>query len=303
MATGLLAHLNELSEQDCAITGQAGDWAATAPLDALKTLPLVDAAVSTRIGSRDEPVVLEWEWDRPVDLTYAGLYRTNLWKTGRIRLEAFKTSARTSLAFTTQHASGIDRLVLPGLYDPKTLRFGGENTVLGQLGAREFLRYPTNIHVTMPLCSAQVLRWTVYGPAYRVTGSRYSTTEQAYRIGFGWAGDSLAFDRHVGASAEGYRRGGKVTGLAGGGVAVEPGRGRRTATLDRTVNEAGDRDRLFDLVNFLDADRPAVWLPDTDSAFDCYRYGGLFQVIEDFSQKYLNDLHSAATISLGEVTT
>jgi hypothetical protein len=303
MATGLLAHINELSEQDCDITGLAADWAATAPLDALKTLPLVDAAVSTRIGTRDEPVVLEMEWPRPIDLTYAGLYRTNLWKTGRIRLEAFKTSARTSLAFSTQGVGGIDRLVLPGLYDPKTLRWGGENTVLGQLGAREFLRYPTNVHVVMPLCSAQVLRWTIYGPAYRVTGSRYSTTEQAYRIGFGWAGDSLQFDRHVGASAEGYRRSGKVTELAGGGVAVEPGRGRRTATLDRTVNEAGDRDRLFDLVNFLDADRPAVWLPDIASPFDCYRYGGLFQVTEDFSQKYLNDLHSAATISLGEVTT
>jgi hypothetical protein len=48
---------------------------------------------------------------------------------------------------------------------------------------------------------------------------------------------------------------------------------------------------------------PGVWIGHTDSAFHCYRYGGLFQVIEDFSQKYLNDLHSAATISLGEVTT
>lgn len=303
MGFGLLAHINEVSEQPCAITGATGDWAVSAPLVALKTLPLVDAAVSTRIGDRDEPVVFEMEWDRPIDMTYAGLFKTSLWKTGRVRLEAFKTSARTALAFTTQHASGIDRLVLPGLYDPKTLRFSGENTLFGQLGAREFIRYPTNVHVVMPLVSAQVLRWTLYGPSYRVTGSRYVTTETAYRIGYAWAGDSLQFERHIGGSAEGYRRGGKVTDLPGGGVSVEPGRGRRTAFVDRAVNEAGDRDRIFDIMTFLDADRPAVWLPNTDSAYENFRYGGLMQALEDYQHKYLNDLHSAGMISLGEVTT
>jgi len=300
---GLLAHLNEVAEQPCAVTGATGDWSLTAPLDAMKALPLVDAAVSTRIGTVDAPVVFEVEFERPTFLTYAGLFRTNLWKTGRIRFEAFKTAARTALAYSTQGVVGIDRLVLPGLYDPKSLRFGAENTLFGQLGAREYIRYPTNIHVVLPLISAQVLRWTVYGPAYRVVGSGYSTSETAYRIGHAWAGDSLQFERHVGGSSEGYKRGGKVTELAGGGVSVEPGRGRRLATLDRQVNEAGDRDRLYDLITFLDADRPAVWLPDTDSPFDCFRYGGLFQVTEDYAHKYLNDLHTTSTITLGEVTT
>lgn len=301
MGYGLLSHINEVAEQDCAITG--ADWTVTAPLDALKTLPLVDAAVSTRLGSRAEPVVFEIEYQTPIDISYAGLFRTSLWKTGRYRLEAFKTSARTALAFTTQYASGVDRLVLPGLVDPKTLRLNAENTLYGQLGAREFITYPTNIHVVLPTVSAQVLRWTLYGPSYRVTGSRYSTAEQAYRIGLAWAGDAFLFERHAGASGEGYKRGGKVTELPGGGVSVEPGRGRRTAFVDRTVNEAGERDRLFDILTFLDADRPAVWLPNTDNEFDNFRYGGLMQVTEDYQHKYLNDLHSAGTISLGEVTT
>ena len=272
------------------------DWLPTSPLDAMKGRPLSDPAISSRLGTPADPVWVEWAWNLPIDLLYAGLFKTNLRQSCRWRLEAWGPGG--DLAYTSRRPDGEDQSVVSGLFDPAGLRWGADNLFRGDWPDKLFYRYPTNVHAVVPdLPRVTRLRWTLYGPAYRPDRS----DDTGYRIGLGWAGDGLLFVRHAG-DGEGYKPGDTVLTADGGGRWVEPGVGARTATIDRSVSEPNERDTFFDLAVQVNLSGAVVFLPDVDNPPRNTRYGGLFTKTNDHSHKHLSDELSAATVELIEVT-
>lgn len=294
MGMGYLADRNEVAESHCTITSNA-TWLPSGPLDALRTTPLIDAAVSSDLGTEGAPVWIEFAWEFPVDLTYTGIHDTNLRQASGYRVEAWFDAAKTQQAFTTQE-NGRDRKVVPPLTDPAKMRFGAPNQLRGDLDPRDFRLYPTNVHVTVPLCRARVLRWSFWGSAYEAD----DTDAAGYRIGLAWAGDGLSFDRHVGGSGESIKSNDERIETPGGGVWVEPGISKRVALIDRTVTDKTLRDALFDMANRAGKHKPMVWLPDTDSPADCFRYGGLFRRFDDHGHKYIAPQYTSGGLELEE---
>jgi len=295
MGMGYLADQNELVLSACEITSNVA-FAATAPLESLRTTPLIDPAVSAVVGTEDEPVVIEVEYEHPIDLTYAGLFDTNLRQEAYYRFEAFADAGRTERLFTTTDASGLERNVVPPLTDPELMRAGAPNQMRGDLPPRDFMLLPTNLHVTVPLCPALVLRWTLWGRAYRPDDS----DDSGYSVGLAWAGDGLPISRHVGGSGDGVKDGDEVITTPGGGVWVEPGIPRRVALIDRTATDLHLRDEIFKLVLRGGKRKPLVWLPDMDSPADCFLYGGLYRRAGDYQHKFISRRYVSNSLDLEE---
>lgn len=294
---GFLSDRNEIATAGCALTSNVA-WAETAPLEALRTTPLIDAAVSSVLGTAAEPVVIDAVWDSPIFLTYGGLFDTNLRQSAFVRFEAFADAAGESLLFTTVNAAGRDRRVVPPLTDPATLRFGAPNQMRGDLDPRDFRLYPTHVHVIVPLCRVRRVRWTIWGGAYQEDDS----PDTAYRIGLAWAGDGLFFSRHVGASAESVKSGDERIETPGGGVWVEPGLAKRVALIDRTVTDPALRDAFFDMALRNGKSRPLVWLPNVIDPGACFRYGGLFRRSDDHQHKHIARGYASSSLELEEWT-
>lgn len=277
------------------ITSNVG-WLPSSPLDAAKGLPLADAAVSERVGTAASPVHIDWTWDRPVDVIYAGLFKTNLRQSARWRVEAFGRG--DVLLYSTVRADGSDRAVVGGMTDPRLLRWGASNGFRGDWPDSIFFRYPTNVHCVLPLSRVMRLRWTLYGPAYRPD----RTADTGYRLGLGWAGDGLLFERHAG-DADGYQPGDMVTKPEGGGRWAEPGVGARTASIDRSVVDKDERDAQYDLSVLINNSKPVVWLPNVNSQYDNMRYGGIFCRDNKHGHRHVTSmLASVDSIDLIEVT-
>lgn len=286
---------NDPDENPCAVTSNTG-WAGTAPLASLLTTPLADAAVSDRIGTAADPVIIDFEWEFLIDLAYAGLFSVNLWQESFCRMEAFSDSARTVKVADTRYPNGRDRRVIPGLYDPATLQPGLPNWLRGGLRSKDFRLYSTNIHANVPLCRARVVRWTLWGGAYRPDG----TDDGVYRIGLGWAGDGLALTRHTPGSGDGVKTNTEITEMPGGSTWAEPGMRKRTATIDLALVEEGVRDKLFDSAHRAGNEKPIVYLPDVASPEKCFRYGGAFRRVGDHEHKLLPPRYASTTINLLE---
>ncbi|SMH30528.1 hypothetical protein [Azospirillum agricola] len=283
-------------ENPCAVTSPGTSWATTAPLAALLTTPLVDAAVSDRLGTADDPVVIDMEWVFPVDLAYGGLFSVNLWQEARCRMEAWLDTGRTVKVADTRYPNGRDRRVIPGLYDPKTLQPGYASWLRGGLRNKEFRLYSTNIHANVPLCRARVVRWSLWGGAYRPDG----TDDTVYRIGLGWAGDGLSITRHAPGSGDGVKSNTELIEQPGGYVWTEAGLRKRTATIDLAAVESTVRDKLFDAAHRAGNEKPIVWLPRVDSPEQCFRYGGLFRRVGDHAHKLLPPRYASTTMDFLE---
>ena len=295
MADGYLADRNEVA--DCTITSNVS-WLTSSPLDAMKTTPLIDVAESTSIGTVESPVVIEMAWTTARYINYAGLQHTNLRQESYRRCEVFSDTEKTDLLYTSVNAAGKDKRVVPGIYDPATLRPGSSNWLRGGLDARDFRLYPTNIHEVIPLCRARVIRWTLWGAAYEPDDSDATS----YRIGLAWASDGQTFARHVGSTGEGTRSNDELIETPGGSVWVEPGTAKRFATIDRAVTDKDLRDALFDMAHRAGRNKPLIWLPNTTAADDCFRYGGLFRRADDHQHKYMAPFYTNGTIELEEWT-
>lgn len=295
MATplGYAADRNEVANPDdlnpCTVTSNVS-WEVTAPLDALKTTPLIDAAVSTVLGTEEDPVEILLAWDAPIDLTYAGLIDTNLVQNATVQLDAWTDAGMTDLAATVQAN------VVPPLTDPAGMRFGAPNMFRGDLDPRDYRLVPANVHLVVPLCRVRRVRLRIWGDAFQPDG----TPDTGYRIGLAWAGDGIAFDRHVGSSGEDYRSYDQRTDTDGGGVWVEPGIGRRAALIDRTVTDRALRDALFRMAMRTGKHKPLVWLPNIKDPAACFQYGGLFRRVDDHSHKYMAPFYTSGGIELEE---
>lgn len=296
---GYLADINLLTDDEdnpCTLhAGTPADWAVTAPLEALRATPLGDYAVTTRLGTAANPVVFDARWASPIDLTGAHLLDANLNQESFVRIEAFADLACTRLVATTRYVSGGDRRVVPGLFDPATLRPGSANWLRGGLPPRDFRLYSTNIHAIVPACRARVVRWSLWGGAYRPD----RTPDSVYRIGLAWAGDGLAIEPREG-SSNGLRSNTKLTDTDGGWVWAEPGLRKRTADIDLSVIDPDTRDTLFDARARAGNERPVIHLPDTASPADCFRYGGLFRFVGDHTHKHLPPFWASTVLSLLE---
>ncbi|MBP2297947.1 hypothetical protein [Azospirillum picis] len=296
---GYAADRNEVANpaalNPCTITSNV-DWVPTAPLDAMKTTPLIDAAVSTRLGDDpddpdgDGPVVIEFEWDSPIDLTYVGLIDTNLEQLATVRLEAWTDALGTDLAATAQTN------VVPPLVDPATLRFGAPNQFRGDMDPRDYPLFPKNVHLVVSLCRVRRVRLSIWGDTVQTDGQ----PDTGYRIGLAWVGDGLPFDRHVGSSGEDYRSYDQRTETDGGGVWVEPGIGRRAALIDRAVTDRTLRDALFRMAMRVGKSKPIVWLPNVTDPAACFQYGGLFRRVDDHAHKYMAPFYTSGSIELEE---
>jgi hypothetical protein len=288
--TGYFADRNEVAESPCAISSNAA-WAASGPLDSMKTTPLIDAAVCTVLGTAAEPVTIDILFDDPVFITYAGLFDTNLRQSSFVRLDAFADDAGAERLFTTVNAAGRDRRVMPPLTDPARLRFGAPNQMRGDLEPRDFRLYPTNIHVVVPLARVRLLRWSLWGGAYQPDDS----DAPGYSIGLAWAGDGIALERHLGGSSEGIRSNDQVITSPDGAAWVEAGVTKRSSAVDQAAFGAATRDALFDSAHRAGRRKPLVWLPDVDDAAACFRYGGLFRRANDHTHKYLSPAYAGGT--------
>lgn len=300
MALGYLADVNEVAnaisgDNPCTITSNV-PWLTTAPLEAMRTTPLVDAAVSAQLGTAAAPVWIQLSWAYPVDLTYAGLLDTNLWPSAGFRMEAWADHARTYLVATTLTPDGRDRKVVPPLTDPAKMRAGAGNQMRGDLDPRDLPLFPMNLHAPVPLCRARVIRWSLWGGAYRADRSQ----DTGYRISLAWAGAGLSIDRHVGGSGESVKSNDERIETPGGSVWIEPGITKRVATIDRAVTDAPLRDELFKMAVRMGKEKPAVWLPDQDDPAACFLYGGLFRRVDDHSHKFIAPQYVAGGIELEE---
>lgn len=297
---GFFTDINECgndAENPCEITSNTS-WSTTSPLASALTTPLADAAVSGRIGTADTPVIIEMEWEYLIDLAYGGLIHANLWQESFCRMEAFADASRTIKVADTRYPNGRDRRVIPGLYDPATLQPGYPSWLRGGLLNKEFRLYSTNLHVNIPLCRARVVRWSLWGGAYKPGVTEGDDT--VYRLGLGWAGDGLTVTRHAPGSGDGVKSNDELTEMPGGSTWVEPGLRKRTATIDLAQVEKDTRDKLFDAAYRAGNERPIVWLPDTASPESCFRYGGLFRRVGDHQHKLLPPRYASTTMDFIE---
>lgn len=271
-------------------------WLNAAPLDAIKTTPQIDAAVSSVLGTESDPVTITIRWPYPVDLAYGGLLDTNLWQMSGYRLEAWADPDMAYPVATTRTADGRDSKVVPPLTDPKDMRPGAPNWLRGDLPPADFMLLPTNLHAVVPLCRASVVRWSLWGGAYRPDG----TDDTGYRIGLGWAGDGLTFTRRVGGSGEGVKLGDERIETAGGYAWIERGIRRRMAQIDRNVTDRRLKDELFKMALRGGKEKPMIWLPDIHDPANCFLYGGLFRRVDDHAHKYISGRYVSTSIELEE---
>jgi len=193
----------------------------------------------------------------------------------------------------TARVDGTFESVIPPLYDPATLLFGEPNQFRGDIDPRDFRLYSTDTHAVFSARRTRVIRWTVYGAAYRPDG----TPDTAYRVGLAWAGYGLLFWRSVG-SGEGDKPGDLLTTHDDGSVWGEPGINKRTATISLEYLDRDDRDNVLDALRRAGKTRPIVWLPDVDDPYQCFRYGGMFRRVEDYYHRFVTGMHTSSNISL-----
>ncbi|HYD31094.1 MAG TPA: hypothetical protein VEB64_09610, partial [Azospirillaceae bacterium] len=189
MGKGIYTDTNHMAS--AALVGTSGDWATLAPLDLMKALPLHAAAVTTRLGTQGDPIVIEGTFPTSVPCRYFGLFDTNLRQRASCRLELFANTAMTTVLVDTRNpASGKDRFVIPPLLNWRQLYWGASNLFRGDLPPADFRLYPSNVHIIVPFCRPKAFRLTLYGPAFDpADGSAAST----YRIGYAWIGDGVRF--------------------------------------------------------------------------------------------------------------
>ena len=266
---------NPANFNPCTVTSTT-DWVDTAPLESLKTTPLIDSAVSVGLGTEESPINITFAWDSPIVLTYFGLHDTNLVQRATVRLKGWIDAAMTDQVAEQQVN------IIPPLIRPGSLPFGAPNQFRGDLDPRDFGLLPANAHIVVPLCRVRRAQISIWGPTFQADG----TADTAVRIGLAWAGHGLRFNRRVG-SGERYRSGDQRIEGDGGSVWVEPGIGRRMALIDQSVIDQDHRDELFRMAMRVGRSKPIVWLPNVESPAECAMYGGLFRRVDDHEHKYI----------------
>lgn len=295
MGKGLYTDTNHIPA--ATLTGAGGDWAALAPLDNIKTLPLHAAAVTTRLGTRDNPIVIDGVFSTSVPCRYVGMFGTNLRQRANCRVELFSNTSLTTWLYDSRDPdSGKDLFVIPPMLSWRQLYWGAPNLFRGDLPPADYALYPSNFHLIVPFCRPKGFRISLYGPAFDTDGSAAST----YRIGYAWIGDGVRFFAPLDFEP-GYVSGDTLTRVAGGGVSIETGTGYRTVTIQRPASDASEATSLFDSAVRLGLKKPCAYVPtDNWPAFN-HRFGGLFQRRGDYAMRFLAADLVNSTVSLEEI--
>ena len=297
MANGALADRNRVPIASVAETG----WSTTAPAANAKVLPLRLTARSVAAGTADAPVYYQGVFDARYPVSYAGLFATNFRQSNRLRLQLFADTGYTTCLFDTRDpVTGLDRRVMPALYDWRQLRWGAPNLFRGDLPPEDWALYPTNVHVSVPLVRARAFRWSLVGLGVdRATGADVNYHE----VGLAWVSDSTYFSTQ-------YSLGGsdiwtptdEVSRTPGGGVFVEPGTGYRSVEIPRNRMTLAEGDSMFDLARRVNFSGPVVWLPDIDDATAMFRYGFVGQQRQPLRRTRAASLEVSTTLQIDEIT-
>lgn len=298
MAKGILADRNRAPTGAVDETG----WSLTSPAANALRLPLGVRARALAIGTAGAPVVLKGTFDGRYPITYAGLFDTNLRQAGAVRLRLYADTSFTDVLFDTRDpATGLDRRVIPSLYDWRQLRWGDPNLLRGDLPPEDYALYPSNVHVVVPLCRPVAYRWDLVDVGYdRLTGADAGYLE----IGHAWLSDSIPFEVNYSfGGADSWNPTDEVKRTPGGLASVSPGVGYRSAEIPLNLVTRADSDRLFDLAKRVNCDRPVVWLPNVDKPDDLFRYGFAGQRRGAHRRGWHSHRFDTSTLQLEEITT
>ncbi|MCG5239520.1 hypothetical protein MCW82_07030 [Azospirillum doebereinerae] len=289
MTTGLLVDASAFPAVE--LTSNC-DW--TPYLDAIKTMPFVSGARSSRVGTVDNPVTITMRFARRDPLDYGGLLGANFRQALYWRCEAFADDDLTKRLFDSRPASGLDRRVVPQLMREKLLPWGADNGFRGDLPKRHVRLFPPGIHCPLA-CRPKVLRWTLYGPAFNPD----RTAASHYDIGFAPVGLAVPIIRATGSTAD-YQPGDEVTRVAGGGLSVDPGTGRRLARIDLRLMPETQRNDIAVLVASVNNDLPVVWVPDKARPEVNALWGFVGRLSGSTSHRWGQPAHTDTTISVEE---
>lgn len=259
---------------DCAVW-PAATLSANAPwvgLDRIKTMPLADAAVSSRLGAPADPLTIDIYIEAAEPLSYAGLIDINLEQSACWRLQAFDDDAVLFDSRQGDDAEG-DREVMPGLLPWEQRVFGASNFLRGDLPRRVWMAGEPAIHCPFPRCVPNRLRWSIWGDAFAPDGA----PADYVKIGYAPVGDGIEINRVVGSSDKNDPQA-TVTRIDGGGAAVDPGVWNQINTINLTLLDAAERDRLTLLQLSAGADLPVVWLPNLNDPAANFMWGGVRRI-------------------------
>lgn len=281
---------------DCAVF-PAATITSNAPwtgLDRIKTMPTVDAAVSSRLGTAADPLMIDILIDQPEPLSYGGLCAINLEQPARWRLEAFDDD--DNILFDTRSTSAdaeTDLDVMPGVLPWDQRQFGASNFLRGDLPRRVWMQGEPAIHCPFPRCAPARLRWSLWGDAFAPDGSAASYV----KIGYAPIGDGVEINRTVGSSDK-IDPQATVTRIEGGGAAIDPGVWNQINTINLALLDAAERDRLTLMLLSAGADLPVVWLPDVDDPAQNFMWGGVRRVGQGGEWRWGRPIYTDTVITL-----
>lgn len=267
------------------------DWTG---LDRIKTLPLVDAAVSSRIGTQADPVTITITLSAAREIGYAGLIGINAEQWAGWRLQILSS---TSTVWDSR-VDGADREVMPSL-----LAWGdfesiyADNFFRGDLPHDQWISGRPSIHALPPSIGGDTLIWSLWGDAFQPDGSPASY----YRIGYAPIGAGIAIDRKVGSQDTDDPRA-EVTAVPGGDPSIEPGAAAQTNTVELSLLGRAERDALAIILRGAGADLPLVWLPDMDDPAANFWWGGLRRVGGATSHRWSRPIYTDTQLTLTEIT-
>lgn len=295
-ANGLLADRNRVP---AAIVDETG-WSALAPAALAKTLPLRMAGRSLKAGTAAAPVVLRGKFTGRQVISVASLLATNCRQANAVRYRLWADDQFNDVAWDSSAYTGLDRKMMPALYDWRQLRWGAPNLYRGDLDPEDFGLYPGNIHMLVPQVRAAAWEWQIIGPGIdRATGQDVDYIE----VGHAWSSDALQFRTNYSQGREdGWNPSDEIKRTAGGGVYVEPGTGYRTVQIPFNHLRLPDGNRLTDLTRRVGFGGPVLWLPGDDAA-ENFRYGFLGQRRDQYRKSRRFFGFDASTIQLEEITT
>lgn len=299
MATSALA-INNLVET--ATVSETG-WSTEAPASTAQGLPLTIKARSEELGTENSPLIYSGTFEFTEYVSYAALFGTNLRQNGRWRYQLYSDAGMTQLVYDSRNSlTGLDKRVIPSLYNWRQLRAFSPNLLYGDLLPSQFALYPVNVHCALPeFVRAKAFKWSLWGPCFDPDGEEADYTE----IGYAWASDLLRFTiGRSNGSTDSYQPADEVKSVPGGGTYSEPGTGaRKTSIALEFINDTGkeDSDTLTDLSRSIGYTKPVVWLPDTDNPTDMFRFGFVGQRRNSDTKTWEQYEYSTTSVELEEI--
>ena len=257
-------------------------------LNRIKTLPIIDAAVSSGIGTAAAPVTVTVTPPKVVPASYAGMYGINLEQHAFCRLEVLTA---TGSVFWD---SG-PRNIMPSTVAWEDLDWGAENQWDGRLPRTVWVAGKPAIHVPFPPGLPSAYRWSLWGGAFQPDGSPASY----YTLGYAAAGGGVDLTFAVGSGDEDDPSCVR-TPIDGGGMAVDAGAWIQRNTINLSFLSPADVRRLWMLRRSVGGDLPVAWLPDVQDPAEAFLFGGLRRFASAATWLWATSSHHSHSMALEE---